>query len=123
MVKEMQAITIQKVIADGAYDSRKNFRFLGDAGIKPIIKVKANSSPKAKGCIPRNMAVVEQLQDIKKWKKKHGYGLRWIAESTFSCIKRIFGEYVTSVRWNNNIVNELLLKAFIYNTFMNRASV
>jgi hypothetical protein len=66
------------------------------------------------------MAVIEQLQDITKWKKKkRGFGLRWIAESTFSCIKRMFGEYVTSVSWNN-IVNELLLKASIYNTFMNR---
>lgn len=67
------------------------------------------------------MVVVEQLTDIKKRKKKHGYGMRWIAESAFSSIKRTFGEYVTSVRCNN-IVNELLLKASIYNTFMSTAS-
>ncbi|HEX9677299.1 hypothetical protein [Nitrososphaera sp.] len=67
------------------------------------------------------MVVVEQLKDVKKWKRRHGYGMRWIAESAFSSLKRTFGEYVTSARWKN-IVNELLLKASIYNTFMSKAS-
>jgi len=71
--------------------------------------------------MPRKMVVVEQLKDVKKWKRRHGYGMRWIAESAFSSLKRTFGEYVTSARWNN-IVNELLLKASIYNTFMSKAS-
>jgi transposase len=65
--------------------------------------------------------VVEQLRDVKKWKKKHGYGYHCMAESGFSSIKQTFGEYVTSVR-RKNIVNELLLKASIYNMFMNIAS-
>lgn len=118
LVKEA-ASPIDRVIADGAYDSRKNFRFLDKVGIEPVIKVKSNSSLKANGCMSRKMVVVEQLKDIKKWKMKHGYGMRWIAESAFSSIKRTFGEYVTSVRWNN-IVNELLLKASIYNMFMTK---
>lgn len=106
LVKEIP-FTIDKAIADGAYDSRKNFRFLKDrAGIEPVLKVRSNSSFKAKGCMPRKMVVVEQLKDVKKWKKKHGYGMRWMAESAFSSMKRTFGEYVTSVRWKN-IVNEL----------------
>jgi len=71
--------------------------------------------------MPRKMVVVEQLKDVKKWKRRHGYGMRWIAESAFSSLKRTFGEYVTSARWKN-IVNELLLKASIYNTFMSKAS-
>ena len=32
------------------------------------------------------------FRDMKRWKKKHGYGMRWIAESAFSSIKRTFGE-------------------------------
>lgn len=43
--------------------------------------------------------------------------MRWIVESAFSSIKRTFGEYVTSVKWNN-IVKELLVKASLYNMFM-----
>jgi transposase len=55
------------------------------------------------------------------WCKVRGYGYRWMAESAFSSLKRIFGEYIISARWKN-IVNELLLKASIYNLFikMNR---
>ena len=63
--------------------------------------------------------MIEQFKDIKRWKKKHGYGMRWMAESAFSSIKRTFGEHVSSVKWNN-IVNELMLKASIYNTFMEK---
>src|SRR6188472_1699363 len=74
---------------------------------------------KACVCIPRKMVVIEQLRDMKRWKKKHEYGMRWIAESAFSSIKRTFGEYVSSIKWNN-IVNELLLKASIYNMFVDK---
>ena len=56
---------------------------------------------------------------MKRWKKKHKYGMRWIVESVFSYIKRTFGEHVSSIKWNN-IVNELMLKASIYNTFMEK---
>ena len=45
--------------------------------------------------------------------------MRWMAESAFSSIKRTFGEHVSSVKWNS-IVNELMLKASIYNLFMNK---
>ncbi len=34
--------------------------------------------------------------------------------AVFSSIKRTFGEHVSSVKWNS-IVNELMLKASIYN--------
>ena len=71
--------------------------------------------------MPRKLVVIEQLRDMKRWKKKHGYGMRWIAESAFSSIKRTFGEHVASVKWNN-IVNELLLKASIYNVFISKAT-
>ena len=66
--------------------------------------------------------VLEQFKDMKRWKKKHEYGMRWIAESAFSSIKRTFGEYVSSIKWNN-IVNELLLKAYIYNMFVDKTAV
>ncbi len=114
-------ITINKVIADGAYDSRDNFRYLDQIGIEPVIRVRKNSSTNANGCMPRKLVVIEQLRDMKRWKKKHGYGMRWIAESAFSSIKRTFGEHVASVKWNN-IVNELLLKASIYNVFISKAT-
>jgi transposase len=112
--------TINRVVGDGAYDSKDNFRYLDRMGIEPVIRVRKNSSTKASGCMSRKMMVViEQMKDMKQWKKKNGYGMRWIAESVFSSIKRTFREYVSSVKWDN-IVNELLLKASLYNMFMSK---
>jgi hypothetical protein len=107
---------VKRVIGDGAYDSKGIFRLLSDMKIEPLIKVRKNASLKGGGCMPRKFAVVEQLGNG-NWKHEKGYGYRWMAESAFSCLKRIFGEHITSVKWSN-IVNELLLKASIYNLFM-----
>jgi hypothetical protein len=64
--------------------------------IKPVIKVRRNSSANANGCIPRKLVVAEQLENV-EMEEKTGYGMRWIAESAFSSIKRTFGEYVISL--------------------------
>ena len=106
---------VKRVIGDGAYDSKNNFRMLAEMGIDPLIRVRKNASLKGGGCMPRKFVVVEQLGNV-NWRKEKGYGYRWMAESAFSSLKRIFGEHITSVKWNS-IVNELLLKASIYNLF------
>ena len=107
---------LKGVIADGAYDSKNNFRMLADMGIDPLIRVRKNASFKGGGCMPRKFAVVEQLGNA-DWRRERGYGYRWMVESAFSSIKRVFGEYICAVKWPN-IVKELLLKASIYNLFM-----
>ncbi len=107
-----------KVIADGAYDSRRNFRFLSGSSIEPVIKVRKNASTKVRGCMPRKLSVIiEQKEDLDAWKNNHEYGYRWAAESVFYAFKRIFGEHVKAVKWKN-IVKELMLKASIYNMFI-----
>jgi hypothetical protein len=35
---------VKKVLGDGAYDSRENFRYLAERGIEPVIKVRKDSS-------------------------------------------------------------------------------
>jgi hypothetical protein len=107
---------LKGVIADGAYDSKSNFRLVSDMDIEPLIRVRRNASFKGGGCMLRKFAVVEQLGNP-DWRRERGYGYRWMAESAFSCIKRVFGEYICAVKWPN-IVKELLLKASIYNLFM-----
>jgi hypothetical protein len=111
-----QVADLRRVIGDGAYDSKSSFRMLSDMGVDPLIRVRKNASLKADGCMPRKFAVMEQLGNA-NWRKQRGYGYRWMAESAFSSLKRVFGEYICSVKWQN-IVNELLLKASIYNLFM-----
>ena len=107
---------LKGVIADGAYDSKSNFRMLAERGIDPLIRVRKNASFKGGGCMPRKFAVVEQLGNA-NWRRERGYGYRWMVESAFSSIKRVFGEYICAVKWPN-IVKELLLKASIYNLFI-----
>jgi len=108
---------VNKVLADGAYDSKKNFHYLTMKGIEPIIKVRRNTSNKAGGCIPRKLVAQEYLRNPEAWKRKHGYGQRWIVESAFSSLKRTFGEYV-SARKIRNMTKEMMIKASLYNLFI-----
>lgn len=108
---------VSRVLADGAYDSKENFRYLGDNNIEAAIRVKKNSSGKAHGCYPRKLVVLQQLSDFDRWKASVSYGHRWIAESVFSAMKRTFGEYVTARKYQN-MVKEMFLKASLYNVFI-----
>lgn len=125
MLKELvddasKRYSIKKVLADGAYDSKDNFSHLNELKVIPTIKVRKNSSVKNNAkCIPRKTSVIQQLEDLKRWKRRHGYGMRWMVETVFSSIKRTFGEHVLSIKWDN-IVNELMLKASIYNLFIDK---
>ncbi len=110
------AAEIGKLIADGAYDSNDIFRYLGDNGILPCIKVRKNSKVRWKKGknILRNLSVLTQKKDLQKWKDSVSYGKMGIVETVFSCIKRRFGEYVYSVRLKN-MIQEMMLKASLYN--------
>lgn len=109
--------TISKVLGDGAFDSRKAFSFLDGKNIIPAIRVRRNSVPKSGGCYPRKKAVMEQLADYSGWCHSVSYGQRWMAESVFSSIKRMFGEEVRS-RKRHNMIQEMMLKISLYNMFV-----
>ena len=90
-------VRVKRALADGAYDSKDNFNYLSKKGIKPVIRVRSNSVPKSRGCMSRKLAVIEQkMFKPKAWSRIHRFGYRWRVEGAFSCIKRIFGEYVTA---------------------------
>jgi predicted metal-dependent phosphotriesterase family hydrolase len=111
---------VKRVIADGAYDNNENFRYLSDNDIEAAIKVRKNSSAnKITDSHPRNIVVLQQLKNFEKWKDSVSYGYRWIAETVFSSIKRMFGECV-SARKYSNMVKKMMLKASLYNTFITR---
>ena len=75
-----------------------------------IPKVRSNN------CHARNMSVVKQQANLKIWKRSMSYGHRWMAESAFSSIKRMFGEHVTARKFPY-MVKEIFLKATLYNKF------
>jgi IS5 family transposase len=115
-VLENKNIRIKYVLADGAYDSNRNFKYLQKKKIQPGIKVKKNSIISCKNNRLRNREVSSQIKDLFKWKKKREYGHRWMAETIFSSIKRMFGEYVSATRFQN-MVKEMMMKVSLYSLF------
>jgi len=109
--------SIDRLLADGAYDSNDIFRCLSENGIIPCIKVRKNARVRKTGHILRNLSVIDQRNNFQGWKDSVSYGKRWIVETVFSSIKRMFGEYVYSLKIEN-MKQELMLKASLYNKFM-----
>jgi hypothetical protein len=107
---------VETAIMDGSYDNNKNFQLLSFRGIHPAIKVRKNSIWRKTNHYLRNKAVQSQKTDLQQWKNSVSYGKRWIVETIFSCIKRMFGEYVTAIRFDN-IIKEIMLKVSLYNRF------
>ena len=117
VIKPNRKITaaVGKLFSDGAYDSNDVFRCLSDNGVIPCIKLRKNSRVRLKtDYILRNLLVIDQKNELQKWKDSVSYGKRWIVETVFSSIKRMFGEYVYSVKFEN-MVKEMALKASLYN--------
>ncbi len=123
---------VKKVLADSAYDSRKNYSYLKEKGIEPGIKPrKVLTTPKgwkdlkgrrinakARGNMTRKKEVMEYTIDPDKWKQKKGYGERWNVEILFSAFKRIYGEYARAKDFKN-MIREMELKVFTYNFLLN----
>ena len=81
----------------------------------PCIKVRKNARVRLKtGHILRNLSVLSQRNDFGRWKDSVSYGKRWMAETVFSSIKRTFGEYVYSAKFEN-MVKESMLKVSLHN--------
>ena len=95
---------VAKVLGDGAYDRGSNFGFLASQGIGAGIQVREGSYPRGKGA--RGEVVRAYLADPKGWKQKVGDGRRWMAETFFWGLKRLFGEAVQAKRfeWVYNLL-------------------
>lgn len=111
---------VTKVLGDGAYDRIDAFFKLEDHGIEPGIKTKENASKRTRrGCHIRTDATRERRKlGYQGWKEKHGYGKRWLVETAFSTIKRVFGETLTSRKFET-MIKEVKTKIAIYNMLIN----
>ena len=56
--------------------------------------------------------MLEQLEDPEGWKRRTGYGRRWMVEMAFSVFKRLFGESVAA-RSFKAMVQEIVIKLFV----------
>ena len=66
---EEMSTTTGKLFGDGAYEGNEIFRYLGDNGIMPCIKVRKNARIKwKKENILRNLSVLAQRNHLQRWK-------------------------------------------------------
>lgn len=109
---------IKRVSADGAYDSKENFDYLDGKGIEPAIKMRKNSSTRARGS-PSRAKHVREMKELgyEGWKDKYRYGERWMAESFFSGVKRTFGE-TTRAKTIEGMFQEVEMKFSFYNALI-----
>ncbi|MCS6875437.1 MAG: transposase [Aquificaceae bacterium] len=105
----------KEAIAETGYHTHKIFRHLTNRGIKPMMEVRRDA------VITSNKVRDEVVREIRKgrkrWKERNGYGRRWHVESLFWSFKRWFGEYVSSVKFEN-IRKELMFKVMIKSVFL-----
>jgi transposase len=105
--------TINQVSADKAYLSVKNLRLVESKGGMPFIPFKENSRPdhRTKDSLWRNLYYFFQLHNDKF---KAFYHQRSNVETTFSMIKRKFGEKL-KCKTEKAQINELLCKVLCHN--------
>ena len=86
-----------------------------EESIEPAIL--AGKGAKIRGNAVRDAVVRAIRRGKRKWKRSVGYGKRWFVESFFSVFKRWFGEYVSSLRFEN-MKREIVFKVGIVNMFL-----
>jgi len=112
---------VKKVLADGAYDDKKNDSSARDEKFKLVVPPRKNSRVRRKPP-PDSAARNDRVREYKnlgkkRWKKKYKYGLRWAVETVYSVWKRLFGECL-SARTPNGVQAEVNRKVFLLNSFL-----
>jgi transposase len=109
---------IKMVYGDGAYDTRTAFNIMEEMSIQPCIKVRKSAGTRSRGSSYRAKYVREYKRlGYERWKKEAEYGKRWRAESTFSALKRIFGETVRAATMKQ-MFREVEMRIMIYNMLL-----
>jgi len=110
---------VDRVYADGGYDSKENFNYLAENGIEPVIKIRNNSSTKSRGSPSRAKRVREYRKlGYERWRDRYRYGYRWSAESFFSGVKRVFSE-TCRAKSKDALFQEVKMKFIFYNMLLN----
>jgi transposase len=108
--------SIEQVAADKAYSSRKNAELLDEAGIRALIPFKSNAKPERSNRTKSSEAWIKLYHFFELHREEFlaAYHTRSNVESTFSAIKRKFGDTVRS-KTRTAQINETLLKVLCHN--------
>ena len=113
---------VAAVYADAAYDAKDNWNRMKGLGISFVANIRgclnkfkrSANSGRRRGCMERAKHVRYILDHGKEeWKEWSGYGKRWKVESTFSDVKRMFGDTIRA-RGPDGVANILywIIRAF-----------
>jgi transposase len=110
---------IRTVVADKAYGSRTNVRRAAQMGATPYIALKSNTvgystDKMTRGADDSAWRTLWHLYNLRRDEFLASYHARSNAESTFSSMKRVFGDTLRS-KTPAAQVNELLLKVIAHN--------
>lgn len=111
---------ISQVSGDGAYDSFKNYEMLRASDIKVTIPPREDAKIKRHGNVGgMSMArddVVREIRKLgrKRWKQRSGYHRRSLAETAMFRFKKILGNNLHAILFENQIV-EATIKCNILN--------
>jgi len=110
--KAIKNFNPREISSDKAYSSRENLKFISSIGAVPYIPFKKNSIQNPKGCKIWS-AMYEYFFNNKEEFDKH-YHQRSNVESTFSMIKRNFGNRLRMKSFDSQI-NEILVRCLCHN--------
>ncbi len=106
-----QDFNVRRVLGDKAYSSYANMDFAAEKGVTPFVMFRDNATTNT-GC-----ETWDQLLHMLRFQKREfmkAYHKRSNVESTFSAIKRVFGDFVRSKNRTAQI-NEVLFKILCHN--------
>lgn len=111
-----QTFDMRKIAADKAYLSRANVDLVDYVGADPLIPMKSTARLHAKYSAPTTAAWAKlfHLYSYRRDEFLAHYHVRSNAESTFSSMKRVFGDTLRS-KTRVAQINELLLKVIVHN--------
>lgn len=129
--------SMKTLFADRAWDAEMTHELGKEHGFRCIVPVRINATRRCGG--ERRKAVIEQfdlstdsdshghhgryhitlskkyrIAKQKEWKKKSGFGKRWMVEGAYGKFKGMFGESVFS-KTKDMIQKEIDVKLFLYN--------
>lgn len=110
--KTAKNFDMKEVSADKAYLSRKNLREIASVGAIPYIPFKSNSVENPKGTRLWKQMWLYFYEHQEEFMKH--YHLRSNSESTFSMVKRCYGNHV-KMKSDNGQINEILMKCLCHN--------
>lgn len=109
-----EGYAIEKYNGDGAHDTNEIFDFWGSRGVRIAVPPRSNAKIRLTKSKYRKREIRKYRKwKYKKWRRARKYGDRLSSECENSCVKRTFGENLTS-RLESSLCAEAIQKFVFY---------